>query len=278
MTGFGAVARHHPVRVVLAATTSLVVAAVLAVLAAYLLRDTPGAESIGSATRRFASVSTTAPAHGPLALPAAGVYTASGEGTEHISRPPDSARDSSAMPVTVTYLAGGCWQWHIDYNTADWHSYDFCPHGDRLLLTAQRNEQSWDLGLLTITNVASFTCEPPTPVTLTSPRVGQRFPMRCVGTNTAVRGTSVDSGTVTVDDVATLLVGGRPVRAVHMVRRQQISGSQTGQLNESWWFDASTGLPLAESRQYRLVTASPIGTITYTEAGSWRLDSLVPRT
>ena len=70
------------------------------------------------------------------ALPAEGVYALNGQGTERISFPPNSHPDGAVMPATITYLADGCWRWHIDYNVAHWEEYDFCPRGGRLLLKA----------------------------------------------------------------------------------------------------------------------------------------------
>ncbi len=268
--------RHHRVRYVLLAALAIVVVAFAVLVGSYLLRGHPGAKSLGAAAEQFQQTSTSRPTPESFALPAAGVYRASGSGTERISAPPNSQNDSAVMPVTVSYAAHGCWLWRIDYNTAHWHEYSFCPDGDRLLLTGQRNFVSWDFGLTSITNLARFTCSPPSPIVVSSPQPGERFAFRCVGTNTAVSGKSTSSGPVVIVGLGTLDIGGSPVQAVHLTRTQTIRGAQDGRLEESWWFAATTGLPLEASRNYRLVTDSPIGKVTYTESGSWRLDSLVP--
>ncbi len=179
--------------------------------------------------------------------------------------------------MSVTYLPGGCWRWHIDYNSAAWHEYDFCPVGSRLLLVAQRNYQAWNFGITSVTNLARFTCNPPSPIVVGSPTIGSTYPLVCVGTNTAVSGASTTRGPVTITGTGTRTVGGVRVPAIRISRDQVITGGQTGQLNETWWFDAATGMPLQSSRNYRLVTNSPIGRITYTEVGSWTLDSLTPK-
>ncbi|MGO8870100.1 MAG: hypothetical protein ACLQPH_01635 [Acidimicrobiales bacterium] len=256
---------------------AIVLIAVAVVLLSYVFRSRPGEESLGSAAHRFHASTTTLPTPKNFALPPAGVYQASGSGMEQINKPPNSENDSSVMPVSVSYLAGGCWRWHIDYNTAAWHEYDFCPRGSRLLLVDQGNYQAWDFGVTSVTNLARFTCNPPSPIVVESPTAGRTYPLRCVGTNTAVAGQSVSAGPVTIVGVGTVKIGGVPVPAIHITRRQTITGSQQGQLDESWWFDDATGMPLQESRNYRLATNSPIGQIIYTEVGSWQLDSITPK-
>jgi hypothetical protein len=269
--------RHHWVRTSLLIAGSLVIVIVAVAVGSYIFRDPPGPKSLGASTRQFKATTTTAPTVGRLALPAAGVYEATGQGAERITRPPDSQRDGPVMPITVSYRSNGCWLWRIDYNTASWHEYEFCPHGTELLLVAQSNYQSWNFGLVSITNLARYKCDPPSPILVQSPKPGETFTQRCTGTNTAVPGPSVAAGTVTVVGVKTVLIGKTPVRAVEMTRSQTISGAQYGVLDESWWFATSTGLPIKAERDYKLVTSSAIGKITYTESGSWQLNSLTPR-
>ena len=260
----------------LLAVAAIVAVAVAVVVGSYVFRSLPGARSLRSAARAFEATTTTVPTPRSFALPPAGVYRASGSGFEQIAVPPDTIHDSAVMPVSVTYLPDGCWRWHLDYNTAHWHEYDFCPKDGRLLLEAQRNSLTWNFGLTSVTNLARFTCNPPSPIVVESPRSGEVFAHRCTGTNTAVAGTSTAAGPVTIVGVRTIEVGTRAVQAIEMTRRQTITGGQSGTLDETWWFATSTGMPLAESRDYHLTTKSPIGKIAYAEIGSWHLDSLVP--
>lgn len=277
-TGHPAHHRHHWVRTPLLIVGAIVLVAVVVVVGSYVLRSRPTPKSLGSSIHQFKSTTTTAPTPKSFALPAAGVYKTTGQGSERITKPPNSETDGPVMPVSVTYLSGGCWRWHIDYNTSAWHEYDFCPHGSQLLLVAQANYQAWNFGVTSVTNLAQYTCNPPSPIALESPKAGEKFVQHCTGTNTAVPGPSVAAGTVTVVGVETLDIGGTPIRAIEMSRNQKISGAQTGVLNETWWFAASTGLPLKAVRNYQLVTSSVIGNITYNESGSWQLDSLTPQT
>lgn len=269
--------RHHRIRTALLVVVGLLVVLVAVVVLSYVFRGHPGQKSLKSAARNLFATSTTAPVTKGFRLPPAGVYSATGSGSESVSKPPNSETDSSTMPVSVSYAADGCWWWHIDYNTAAWHEYEFCPKGTRLLLVAQRNYQAWNFGIVSVSNLARFTCNPPSPIVVEAPVVGHTYRLRCVGTNTAVPGPSTSTGPVVIAGVGTIRVGGTPVPAIHITRRQTMSGSQTGQLYESWWFDTDTGMPLEADRNYRLVTNSPIGKITYTEEGSWRLTSLTPK-
>ena len=245
----------------------------------YLRRSHPGAKSVSSAVQGFrSSTSTTGDGNRNLVGPRPGVYQAKGTGTERISFPPNSQRDGAVMPITVTTLPGNCWRWHLDYNTAHWHEYDFCVDKGSLLLVAQRNFQRWDFGAVKVTNLGSYTCSPPAPVMITGARAGQQFEHHCTGSNSAVPGTSQVEGPVTMGGTVTIDIGGQKVAAVQQTRVQHLSGAQSGTVEEQWWFDARTGLPLRAERTYRITSPSPVGKITYTERGWWQLTSLEPKT
>jgi len=272
----GVPTRSHRLRNVLLVVVGVITVFLGVVVGSYLFRPQPGARSISAAAGAFAATTTTAATPRAFALPPAGVYRAIGTGFERISSPPNTIHDSAVMPVSVSYLAGGCWRWHLDYNTAHWHEYDFCPLDGRLLLEGQRNSLTWDFGLTSVTNLARFSCDPPSPIVVESPKPGEVFDHRCSGTNTAVSGTSSAAGPAAIVRVRDVRVGNRSVQAIEMTRHQTMSGGQSGTLVETWWFATTTGMPLAGSRTYHLTTSSPIGSIAYTEIGSWHLQSMVP--
>lgn len=252
---------------------------ITSVVLRYVFRAHPGPKSVSSAVKQFRATSSTGAQQAvAFTRPVAGVYQVSGEGREQITMPPNSQNDGAVMPVSVSYLAGGCWLWRIDYNVSHWHEYEFCPKGRELLLTAQRNSQAWDFGFAKVTNLGKYECSPPAPIVVESPTPGQAFTHHCTGTNSAVSGPSVAEGPATIVGPETLTIGGTRVAAIHQTRMQKISGAQKGELDENWWFAADTGMPLKADRNYKLDTDSPIGTITYTERGSWQLASLTPRT
>ena len=66
--------------------------------------------------------------------------------------------------------------------------------------------------------------------------------------------------------------------AVHEVQQIALTGSQSGSVVEDWWLAADTGLPLRVDRRISIGTKSPVGTITYTENGSWQMSTLTAET
>ena len=272
--------RHHRWLLAVGLLVGLLVLAAGIPTLRYLLRSHPGAKSVGSAVERYRSSTSGQPttAGANFGGPRLGVYRATGSGTEKISFPPNSQQDGAVMPITVTALTKGCWRWRIDYNTAHWHEYDFCPDKGALLLVAQRNFQRWDFGTLAITNLGRYTCSPPAPVVVTGTHTGEAFEHHCTGTNTASSGTSDVDGPATLVGTTTLTIGGQRVPALHQTRLEHLTGSQQGTVTEHWWFDARTGLPLRAERHYDLTSSSPIGNVDYTECGSWQLQSMQPAT
>jgi len=156
--------RHHRWRYLFLAVAAVALVAFAYPSVRYMLRSHPKAKSVSSAIEQFRDA-TSIPQSATKAFlrPAAGVYSATGQGSEHISFPPNSQHDGSTMPVTVRHLTNGCWTWRIDFNTAHWQEYTFCPSNAQLLLVAQRNFQSWDFGATKIDNLAQYTCSPARP-------------------------------------------------------------------------------------------------------------------
>jgi hypothetical protein len=269
--------RFRTWRVVLAVAVVVVAASVGTTYGRYLFRSRPGPRSVSSALGTFRATTTTADIASPdRPAPAAGVYQLKGQGSEHISFPPNSQTDGSIMPATVSSLANGCWRWHVDYNVAHWEEYDFCTEGQEITLVADRNGQNWDFGMVKVKNSAQLSCQPPLVVLTATPTAGQAAQQRCTGTNTAVAGEMTASGPVQVVGTEALLIGGAAVSAVHEHEQTLMSGTQTGTVAEDWWYDARTGLPLRMERHIALATPSPLGNIHYTEDGSWEMTSLQP--
>jgi hypothetical protein len=271
--------RRHPWRTGVAIGLAIVVVAVAVPLIGYAFRSHPKAKSVTSAVSAFRSGgSVTAPKGLEFRLPKAGVYSARGEGKASISFPPASEDDGAVMPVTVRVLESGCWVWRIDYNTARWHEYTYCPKGRELLLESQRNFQSWDFGTASVSNTGSYSCKPRSPIVVEDPKPGETFTHRCTGENSAAPGRSTTTGPARIVGPQTLRIGGIAVPTIHQTRHQVIAGPQHGELDEQWWFAADTGLPVKAERHYRLTSSSPIGDIDYREDGSWTLESMTPRT
>lgn len=245
---------------------------------AYELRAHPGARSISSAVHSFhGSGSDPSAASAAYGVPKVGVYTMTGEGLEHISLPPNSQKDGTVMPVTVSRLASGCWRWRLDFNVAHWQDYVFCPSASGLVQPTSRISQTWDFGGMSITNLSTITCPVNTIVVPPDPRPGTVLSWACPEHNTAT-GPGVSSTTARIIGLETPRIGGVAVPAVEEQQTGTVSGTQTGSVTSDWWFMASTGLPVRVDRHIVVHSTSPIGAVTYTEDGSGQLTSLTPRT
>jgi hypothetical protein len=262
------------------ATAAVIVLGGTALLAVrYVFREHPGPKSLNTAVKTFkGNRSTTAGGNLTYEPPAEGVYTLHGQGKERISFPPNSQRDGTVMPASVTYIADGCWRWHVDYNVAHWEEYDFCPHATQLHLAADRNSQSWDFGVVKINNLAQFTCPLAAMVLPGDPKPAQTLGWSCTGTNTAVPGRTTAATTTRIVAIVTLRIGGAVVPTVHELQQVTLTGGQRGSVKEDWWLTASSGFPVRMERHITILTSSSIGTITYHEVGSWQMASLHPRT
>ncbi|MGO8870855.1 MAG: hypothetical protein ACLQPH_05535 [Acidimicrobiales bacterium] len=245
----------------------------------YLFREHPGPKSLNSVVKAFKEKgSITTGRNLTYDPPAQGVYTLHGQGAERIVFPPNSQSDGTVIPASVTYIANSCWLWHVDYNVAHWEEYDFCPHATKLLLAADRNSQSWDFGTLKTNNLARFTCASVAVVLPEDPKPGQTLEWSCAGTNTSVSGRTFERVAVRIVGIDNLRIGGAIVPTVHELQQVTLTGGQSGTVREDWWFTVRSGLPVRMERHITVLSGSPLGTVTYDEAGSWQMASLRPRT
>lgn len=270
--------RHHRWWIALVVGIVVVLAVPGYVVLRYLTREHPGPKSVNSVIQNFHGSTSIATDSGQRYLPPApGVYEVKGEGTERISFPPNSQTDGSIMPASVQYLANGCWRWVLDYNVVHSEYYDFCPRGGRLLLAGFGNSQSWDFGVIKVTNAAHFICPPASVILNQKPKAAQMYKFSCIGTNSAAPGTTHASTTIRIVRTQTLRIGDRSFQAIEQHQQVTLSGGQKGTSSEDWWFQASSGLPLRMQRHITVASNSPIGTVTYDESGSWQMTSIQPR-
>jgi len=208
-------------------------------------------------------------------VPAEGVYRYKGSGTEALSTPPKSQAEGPTMPATVIHRGNGCWTFRIDYSTNHWQDWRFCARGGRLLEQGGLTFQRWDLVVSSIENTSTFVCKPRIVVLRSDMVPGETWPQSCAGTNTSLGGTTVSSGEIRFVGVEPVDVGGTSVDAFHFVQPRTISGAQRGEENTELWL-APNGLPLRNQRHIVINSDSPIGTVTYTEDGTFTLTSLEP--
>lgn len=260
--------RRHKVLTALA----VLVAVVLAVGWIVLRTDQPGPASLDDALDRFQAGAGDEPSATPR--PPAGVYTYRGEGGAHLSFPPLDQADGDELPGTVTHGARGCWTFRVDFNSAHWQSWRYCPlaGGEGFAEVAGASGQRWDLGVQTVGNVSRFGCSPPNPVLGTEAVVEHR----CVGSNSAVDGTTTSQGDWRRVGREDRTVGGEDVVTHRFVGHRELTGGQEGTEATEAWFRAD-GLLVRFERDIEVRTASPVGDITYTESGWFELSDLTPR-
>ena len=75
----------------------------------------------------------------------------------------------------------------------------------------------------------------------------------------------------------TIDVGGTKVAAHHFEQLRTLTGAQTGSQENDVWFATSNGMPLRNDHHNMIKSDSPIGKVTYTENGTFVLQSLRPQ-
>jgi hypothetical protein len=269
----GFVRRHW----LLSGAIALVVVVLAGVVVAVLSVDGPGPASVDDALGRFRENGVDdgpAPARG---RPPEGVYLYSGEGVARLSFPPLTQRDGDEMPATVSHRPRGCWVFRVDFNANHWQEWTLCRVGDGVVETGGRNGQEWDLGVSSVGNVSRFRCRPPNPVLVPEAEPGAVVEQTCAGTNSAVSGQTTSAGPSVFVGVETLTIGDAQVETLHVRGERTLTGGQEGDGRTDAWFRPD-GLLVRYERDIEVRSDSPIGVITYTEAGDLQLTDLRPRT
>lgn len=217
---------------------------------------------------------------GALRPPPEGVYVYEGSGSESLSILPGSHDQGPRMPGTVTHREGGCWDFRIEYHADHWQEWRYCPGGDGgrdLVEEGGATYQAWDLGVAAIGNTSTFRC-PDSVVVRAGAEPGDRWDQECLGRSDTVHGTTVSAGPTRFVGEETVTVDGEEVAALHYHQIREMSHAQSGRQVEDFWFRASDGLLLRNTRSATIDSDSPVGAITYAEDGEWQLTSLAPRT
>lgn len=251
----------------------MIVAALVVGVVALVLQREPGPASIDEAVEDFAGGSDGPGGGGPPE----GVYVYAGDGTETLSVLPGDHGQGPRMPATVTHTENGCWRFRIDLHEDHWQEWHYCPDGGDLVERGGRTYQAWDLGVAAIGNTSTFRC-PDSVVIRADAEPGDRWHQECRGTSDTVSGTTISAGRTTFVGPETVTVGDEEVPALHYHQVRNMSDAQSGRQVEDFWFRASDGLPLRNTRSASIDSDSPVGAITYAEEGEWHITSLQPRT
>jgi hypothetical protein len=254
------------------AAVALVVVGTAAVLLWQV--DDPGPASVDDALSRFdgANGSET---DGAAIRPAEGIYRYRGSGSERLSLPPVSQQYGDVVPGTVTHEDGGCWVLRLDFNEAHWQDWRYCPTDGRIGDAGGDTQQTWDLGVTSVTSLSSFTCDPPGPM-FPPDEPGWTVDQSCSGTSDQLEGTATSAGLWTYLGTETMTVDGEVLDAWRFHQERTITGAQTGTSTAEMWF-TDDGLLLRMTREVKVDTPSPVGDITYEETGTVELTSIEPR-
>jgi len=255
----------------------VVVVAAFAVVAVLWQRDTAHEVSVDEARRRYdESAPSTQPAAPTVLRPAAGVYLYRGTGTESLTLPPKDHAQGPDMPATVVHRADGCWTFRLDYSSAHWQQWTFCPTDGGLVEVGNQTFETWDFVFTTYDSSTTMTCDPPSVLIRANMEPGDSWKQKCRGSSSNNPGETVTAGPYTFVGDTTVAVGGTEVPAYHFRQVRTLSGVQHGATTTELWFDRRTGLMLRNVRHQSVRTDTPIGASTYTEAGNFRLTSLQP--
>jgi len=209
--------------------------------------------------------------------PAAGVYMFNGTGTEKLSLLSTTQQWGPRIPVTVTTDKNGCWTFRIDFSTNHWQSIDFCRKGRTLQQAGDRTFQSFDFVATTVSDTNDTTCSPPIDRVRIDAKPGAKWKVGCDGRSES-RGTKFRAaGTDQFVRLETIMVGKDAVPAYRYRVERTITGSQTGTERYDMWYSVADGMPVRTNRQVVVHSPSPIGTVTYTENGSYTLTALQPK-
>ena len=269
--------RRHPWLIAAVVVVALIAVAVGGAVIWWNQRG-PTTPSIGGAVDRFRSSKTT-PNESVAMRPDPGVYIYAGTGDEHLSFLATRQSQAGSLPGTVTWGAGGCWTFAIDYNSFHRQTWDRCSKNGRLVEPSNTTDQKFDFGALSQSEHTVVTCDPPVVLFDPAAAPGTRVATRCTGHSQTTKADMDQRGTITFVGRTSIVVEGTRVPAFHYTQVIRITGDQTGKQHEELWL-AANGLPLQEQRTISVDSPAPapLNKVTYTEQGSWRITSLTPRT
>jgi hypothetical protein len=208
--------------------------------------------------------------------PAAGVYTFAGNGTEKLSLL-TTQQWGSRIPVTVTEDTSRCWTYRVDYSTHHRQSIRYCAKGHVLQETGESTFQSFDFVAFKANDTNDVVCNPPIDRIRVDATPAAQWHAACDGRSRG-RGTNFHSqGTDTFVGIETLHVGSELVPAYHYSVKRTVTGSQSGSERYDIWYSVLDGLLVKSDRHAEVKSPSPVGTVTYTENGTYALTSLTPQ-
>ncbi|GIU88187.1 MAG: hypothetical protein KatS3mg009_2702 [Acidimicrobiia bacterium] len=265
---------RRPRRVGALVAAALLAGAAVAFALAWRGRGAEEAD-VGEAVEEYRRHREEGDASGGFLLPAAGVYAYAAQGTERLSFLDTRQEWGATLPATVTHAAG-CFTLRIDYSTHHWQEWDLCPRGARLEETGGRTFQRFDFVAFEESVLVELTCSPPGVTIDTTAEPGDSWTQTCRGV-TGDGTETVSSGPNTFVGVETVRVGALEVETYRYRADRTIGGDREGRERFETWYSTRDGMLVKGTRSVEVRSPSPIGTVTYTEEGSFALTSLEPR-
>jgi hypothetical protein len=256
---------------------AVVVVVALGALALAVLRGRPPEEvSVDEAVEQYRTTAPPTTAAARADRPTPGVYTATGSGREKLSFQTSEQPIGPTLPVTVTLEGSDCFLLRVDFNANHWQSWTYCDRDGELVDLGGQVFQRFDLVVVTPESLSTSVCDPPAVVVRPGMVEGDTWDQSCVITSSET-GESTTTGPHLYVGPEVLTIGGAPVDTHHVRDQRTYGGNQEGSGTTDLWIDIRTGLPVRMMWSLRIDSPSPIGSVTYTEEGTWTLDSLVPR-
>jgi hypothetical protein len=232
----------------------------------------PQQASVNAAVDRFRS-SSTAPAAPAAIMPAPGVYTYTGGGTERLSFMATSQAEGPTLPATVAAGDDGCFTFEIEYNSFHRQNWEWCNRGGRLVERGGTTHQKFDFVAFKVDETSTITCAPPFVSFDTKAKPGSAVETHCTGRSVTTKSTVSSDGTLRLVGRETLTIDGSRMPALHYVADRALTGDQTGHEHNEMWFSVRDGLPLRNERTTSVDSPAPapLNEVTYTEHGWWQL-------
>ncbi len=251
---------------------------VIVLFTLFVVRENPGPQSLDDAIHSFRSQSETSVKEPETTVirPAAGVYGSVASGTASISFPATSQKYGNVVPVTVTHTGANCWSTSVDFNSAYQQRWDYCFDAGYLVENGNYTSTRWDFGVTSITNRSSFICQPPGRIMKASEDQSEDSTYTCLGTSDSIDGTTTSEVRFTFIGHEALDIDSVAVPTIHYQENDTLTGAQRGSTSTDYWYSVNDLLLVRMERHLELRTDSPIGDITYTEDGQWKLSSILP--
>ena len=232
--------------------------------------------SVRDALQRFRASHGAHPPRATSPGPTSGVYLYRATGQERLSLLGTQQRWGDIVPATVARDGARCWSWTVDFNTHHSQSFRYCARGAAMVETGGTTKQAFAFPGITVTDTYRFMCSTAPVMRRTDARAGATAALRCRGVSLE-RGAHVSStGTTSFVGRERVRVGPSLVDADRVRSVRTLTGSQRGVEQTELWFARGNGRPLRMTRTLRVHSPAPIGSVTYTEAGSFTLASLTP--